>query len=46
MRQEKVQRLENDITDFLAQRMTLNLSTITSDGLPFASYAPFALGEK
>lgn len=38
-------RLTDEISEFIDSRMSLNLSTIDSDGLPFASYAPFATGD-
>ena len=46
MREEKLKKLEGDIESFLQERQTLNLSTITNEGLPFASYAPFAMDDK
>ena len=38
-------RLQQEILDFVDSRQTLQLATITKDGEPFASYAPFATGE-
>lgn len=45
MREEKVQNIIHSIESFISERKTLNLSTITKEGLPFASYAPYAKGE-
>ena len=45
MREEKVIRIKEDIRVFLNAKRTLSLSTVTKEGLPFASYAPFALGD-
>jgi putative heme iron utilization protein len=42
MREEKAQNIIHSIEQFISDRKTLNLSTITQEGLPFASYAPFA----
>jgi putative heme iron utilization protein len=39
-------RLSDEIIDFLNNRKTLNLSSLDEDGHPYASYAPFALGEE
>jgi putative heme iron utilization protein len=38
-------RLEDEIIDFVASRKSLQLASITEEGEPFASYAPFAIGE-
>ena len=39
------QKLCDEILAFLTSRKTLNLSSLDADGYPYASYAPFALGE-
>jgi putative heme iron utilization protein len=45
----KNQRLENKLKDeilsFIESRKSLQLSSITRDGKPYASYAPFAMGQ-
>jgi putative heme iron utilization protein len=38
-------RLTDEISEFIDGRMSLNLATIDSEGMPFASYAPFAIGD-
>lgn len=38
-------RLEEEIIGFISQYKSLQLASITEEGEPFASYAPFALGE-
>ncbi|NRB38843.1 MAG: pyridoxamine 5'-phosphate oxidase family protein [Pseudomonadales bacterium] len=38
-------RLEEEILEFVNSRLTLQLASITEEGEPFASYAPFAIGE-
>lgn len=38
-------QLQQEITDFIHSRKSLNLSTLTEDGAPYASYAPFAIGD-
>ncbi len=37
-------RLGDELKDFLASRRTLHLSTLDQDGHPYASYAPYAIG--
>ncbi len=39
------ERLSDEISDFLNSRLSLNLSTIDAEGHPYASYAPFAIGD-
>lgn len=43
--QEFGKRLKTEILEFVSSRKSLQLSSITTEGLPYASYAPFALGE-
>ena len=38
-------RIQKEIMDFISSRKSLQLSSITAEGKPYASYAPFALGE-
>lgn len=38
-------RLSDEVLDFIHSRKSLHLATLGSDGSPFASYAPFAVGE-
>lgn len=38
-------RLQQEILSFIQDRKSLQLATLGSDGAPYASYAPFALGE-
>ena len=38
-------RMSDEITQFIEQRKTLNLATIDTEGHPFSSYAPFAIGD-
>lgn len=38
-------RLSIDLEKLVFDRKTLQLATLTKDGMPYASYAPFALGE-
>lgn len=45
MRDEKIVRIQKDIQSFLKNRKTLHLSTVTKEGFPFASYAPFGAGD-
>ena len=40
------QRLGNEINDFLRSRKSLQLATMTKEGRPYASYAPFAIGDE
>ncbi len=44
--QEMEQRLSQEVLDFIDSRKSLQLSTVQADGHPFASYAPFAIGEQ
>ncbi len=39
------ERIQKEIIDFTGSRKSLLLSSITPEGKPYASYAPFALGE-
>lgn len=39
------QRLSTEVMEFLHSRKSLQLSSLTADGLPYASYAPFAIGD-
>lgn len=39
-------RLEEEILSFIQSRKTLQLASITETGDPFASYAPFAIGNQ
>jgi putative heme iron utilization protein len=43
--QELAKRIQTEILDFICSRKSLQLSSITTEGQPYASYAPFALGE-
>jgi len=38
-------RIADELRDFLQSRRTLHLSTIDENNHPYASYAPFAIGE-
>lgn len=38
-------RLSDELENFLHSRMTLHLSSLDQEGHPYASYAPFAIGE-
>lgn len=38
-------RLSHEVLDFIQSRKSLHLASLGSDGAPFASYAPFAVGE-
>jgi hypothetical protein len=38
-------RIGDELLSFLNSRRTLNLSTLDEDGHPYASYAPFAIGD-
>jgi len=44
--QELEKRIQNEIVDFVNTRKTLQLSSITGEGKPYASYAPFALNDE
>ena len=47
MKNKKMQqRLSEEVVDFINSRKSLQLSTIADDGSPYASYAPFALGDE
>ncbi len=47
MKNKKLEaRLGDEVRNFLDSRKSLQLSTIKEDGTPFASYAPFAIGEE
>lgn len=38
-------RLNDEVIDFISSRKTLLLSSLKADGTPYASYAPFAIGD-
>jgi putative heme iron utilization protein len=38
-------RLSTEVLDFIHSRKSLQLATLLEDGSPYASYAPFAIGE-
>ncbi|AQA19397.1 heme utilization protein HutZ [Halioglobus japonicus] len=38
-------RLSTEVRDFIDARKSLQLASIDADGYPYASYAPFAIGE-
>ncbi|MBB1486456.1 HugZ family pyridoxamine 5'-phosphate oxidase [Oceanospirillum sediminis] len=38
-------RINEEVSDFIASRKSLMLSSIQPDGTPYASYAPFAIGD-
>ena len=38
-------RLSNEVLDFIHSRKSLQLASLGADGAPYASYAPFAIGE-
>ncbi len=38
-------RLSTEVLDFIQSRKSLQLATLLEDGAPYASYAPFAIGE-
>ena len=38
-------RLSEEVMEFIQSRKSLHLATLGADGAPFASYAPFAIGE-
>lgn len=40
------QNLREEVLDFIGSRKSLQLSSLQKNGLPYASYAPFALGEE
>lgn len=39
-------RLNDEIMTFISSRKTLLLSSLRADGTPYASYAPFAIGDE
>ncbi len=39
-------RLSQEVLDFIHSRMSLQLSSLKTDGTPYASYAPFAIGNE
>lgn len=39
-------RLSQEVLDFLHSRRSLQLSSLTPEGAPYASYAPFAIGDE
>lgn len=39
-------RIGEEVMDFIASRKSLQLSSITPEGMPYASYAPFAIGQE
>ncbi len=38
-------RLSQEVLDFIGSRRSLQLASLSQDGIPYASYAPFALGD-
>ncbi|MCB1847798.1 MAG: pyridoxamine 5'-phosphate oxidase family protein [Halieaceae bacterium] len=38
-------RLATEVLDFIQSRRSLQLASLTEDGAPYASYAPFAIGD-
>jgi putative heme iron utilization protein len=38
-------RLSQEVLDFIHSRRSLQLASVKEDGAPYASYAPFAIGE-
>lgn len=44
--QKMQQRLSKEVVEFINSRKSLQLSTVSKDGRPYASYAPFALGDE
>lgn len=40
------QRLGDEINEFLHKRKSLQLASMTVEGTPYASYAPFAIGDE
>ncbi len=38
-------RLNEEVLAFIETRKSLQLASVTEDGVPFASYAPFAIGD-
>jgi heme oxygenase (biliverdin-IX-beta and delta-forming) len=46
MKNEKLgNKIQQEVLGFIATRKSLQISSITPDGKPYASYAPYALGE-
>lgn len=39
-------KLQEEVLSFIASRKSLQLSSITKEGKPYASYAPFAMGDE
>jgi putative heme iron utilization protein len=39
-------RINQEVLDFIGRRKSLMLSTLTMEGAPYASYAPFAIGQE
>jgi hypothetical protein len=39
-------RLSSEVLDFIHSRRSLQLATLLEDGSPYASYAPFAIGDE
>jgi putative heme iron utilization protein len=39
-------KLQEEVLSFIASRKSLQLSSITKEGKPYASYAPFAIGDE
>lgn len=47
MKNQKLEiKLKEEILDFIHSRKSLQLSSITKEGKPYASYAPFAMGDE
>jgi heme iron utilization protein len=47
MKNQRLQeKLNNEVLDFIESRKTLQLASINEDGTPYASYAPFAIGNE
>ncbi|MEM1110858.1 MAG: pyridoxamine 5'-phosphate oxidase family protein [Pseudomonadota bacterium] len=38
-------RLSQEVLDFIHRRRSLQIASLGEDGIPFASYAPFAIGD-
>ncbi|MEM0953759.1 MAG: pyridoxamine 5'-phosphate oxidase family protein [Pseudomonadota bacterium] len=38
-------RLNQEVIDFISSRRSLQIASLGEDGIPFASYAPFAIGD-
>ena len=39
-------KINQEVVDFIHSRRSLQLASIRDDGAPFASYAPFAIGDE